>query len=67
MLRNRGYNKNNDSRYISHINGTSGGRKYDYNYKSTMFKVLDNLSDDKSENSDKSSVILSKKEEEKKK
>ncbi len=53
MLRSRGYNKNNDSKF-SHI-GT-GTRKYEYsgNYKNAMFKVLDNLSDDKTETSEKS-------------
>ena len=68
LLRSRGYNKNNDSKYISHISGT-GTRKFDYggNYKNAMFKVLDNYSDDKSETSDKSSKTLSKKEEDKKK
>ena len=68
MLRNRGY-KNNDSKYVSHLNGL-GGRKYEYqgNYKNAMFKVLDNFSEDKSETSDKSSKsTISKKEEEKKK
>ena len=65
MLRNRGY-KNNDSKY-SHI-GT-GTRKYEFsgNYKNAMFKVLDNLSDDKSETSDKSTKVLPKNEEDKKK
>ena len=59
-LRNRGYNKLNDSKFISHIG--SGTRKYDYgsNYKNAMFKVLDNLSEDKSETSDKSIKTLSK-------
>ena len=71
MLRSRGYNKNNESKYISHIGG-AGGRKYDYgsNYKNAMLKVLDNYSEDKSETSDKSSKTLSKngkKEEEEKK
>ena len=70
MLRSRGYNKNNDSKYISHLGG--GSRKYDYggNYKNAMFKVLDNLSDDKSETSEKStknSSKVEKKEDEKKK
>ncbi len=68
MLRNRGY-KNNDSKYVSHLNGL-GGKKYEYqgNYKNAMFKVLDNFSEDKSETSDKSSKsTISKKEEEKKK
>ena len=68
MLRNRGYNKNNESKYISHISGTTATRKYDYNnYKNTMFKVLDNLSDDKSDTSDKSIRTLSKKDDEKRK
>ena len=67
MLRNRGY-KNNDSKY-SHI-GT-GTRKYEFsgNYKNAMFKVLDNLSDDKTETSEKSLKSTSKaerKEDEKK-
>ena len=61
LLRSRGYNKSN----VSHISG-AGTRKFDYNYKNAMFKVLDNLSDDKSETSDKSSKTLSKKEDEKK-
>ena len=67
MLRNRGYNKNN----VSHISGV-GARKYEYtgNYKNAMFKVLDNLSDDRSDTDDKSIKTLSrneKKEEDKKK
>ena len=65
MLRNRGYNKNN----VSHISN-AGTRKYDYSYKNAMYKVLDNYSDDKSENSDlssKTSSKIEKKEEDKKK
>jgi hypothetical protein len=70
MLRSRGY-KNNESKYISHIGG-AGSRKFDYggNYKNAMLKVLDNLSDDKSETSEKSTKNSSKaekKEDEKKK
>ena len=47
-------------------------KKYDYggNYKNAMFKALDNLSDDKSESTDKSSKTLGKndkKEDDKKK
>ena len=67
MLRNRGYNKNNESKYMSHISGPTGARKYDYSYKNAMFKVLDNLSDDKSDTSDKSSKVLPKNEDDKKK
>ena len=70
MLRNRGDNKNNESKYMSHISGPTGTRKYDYSYKNAMFKVLDNLSDDKSETSEKSTKNSSKaekKEDEKKK
>ena len=56
---------------MTHIGGV-GSRKYDYggNYKNAMFKVLDNLSDDKSETSEKStknSSKVEKKEDEKKK
>ena len=60
MLRSRGY-KNNESKYMTHIGGI-GSRKYDYggNYKNAMFKVLDNLSDDKSETSEKSTKNSSK-------
>ena len=69
MLRNRGYNKNNESKYSSHI-GT-GTMKYDYGgtYKNAMFKILDNVSEDKSETSEKSTKSTSKiekKEDEKK-
>ena len=61
-LRRGGYNKINDSKYFSHIGEGTGRRKYDYgsNYKNAMLKVLDNLSEDKSETSDKSSKTLSK-------
>jgi len=60
ILKNRGYNKGNESKYSTHIN--IGTRKYDYggNYKSAMFKVLDNVSDDKSETSEKSTKNNSK-------
>ena len=61
MLRSRGYNKNNESRYISHITGRS---KFDNSsnnsYKSAMFKALGEYSEEKSETSDKSSKVISK-------
>ena len=57
MLRNRGYNKNNDSRY--HIGG-GGLRSKLGDYKTSMMKALGDYSDDKSETSDKSSKLLSK-------
>ena len=63
MLRNRGYNKNNETKYLTHI-GSSGVRgKLDFgsNYKSAMMKALGELSDDKTESSEVSIKTLSSK------
>ena len=61
MLRNRGYNKNNDSRYISHLGGGIRSKLGDSSiYKSSMMKVLGDTTDDKSESSDKSSKYINK-------
>ena len=56
MLRNRGYNKNNESSYVSHIGGGGFRSKLGGgdSYKSSMLKVLGDYSEDKSETSDKS-------------
>ena len=58
MLRNRGYNKNNESRYVSHIGG-GGLRSKLGDYKSSMMKALGDSSDDKNE-SDKSTKLSTK-------
>ena len=59
MLRSRGYNKNSESRYISHIGSGIGVRtKFgdNYIYKTAMNKALnekkDNKKDDKKDDKD---------------
>jgi hypothetical protein len=62
-------NKNTESRFTSHIGLGKKNFESGSAYKNAMFKVLDNLSDDKSETSDKSknSSKVEKKEDEKNK
>ena len=61
MLRNRGYNKNNDSRFTSHIGGGLRSKLGDSSiYKTSMMKALGDNSDDKSETSEKSSKFSTK-------
>ena len=55
MLRNRGSNKNNDSRYVSHLSTNKRNKVGDNSiYKSSMLKVLGDYSEDKSDTSEKS-------------
>ena len=60
MLRNRGYNKNVESRYVSHIGG-GGLRSKLGDYKTSMMRALGgDSSDDKNESSDKSTKLSTK-------
>lgn len=51
MMRARGYNKNPDFKFGTHLSSTVGSRKYDYtsSYNSAMLKALDKNSDENKE------------------
>ena len=64
ILRNRGYNKNNESRFGSHIGGSVFRSKLGDNssYKTSMMKALgETEADDKIENNDKTAKTTIKK------
>jgi len=51
IIRMRGYNKNPDFKFGTHLSSTVGSRKYDYtsSYNSAMLKALDKNSDENKE------------------